>query len=127
MNSPALHHVAIGTAAPESLADFYRAVFGLPEVARHHFTDGRLRSIWLRAGPTTLMFEWVDDDVPEGVMRAGPFLLAFQTTPRERPAIEARAEAHGARVESRTPYTSYWRDPAGNRVAVSHFPHAEPT
>jgi glyoxylase I family protein len=33
---------------------------------------------------------------------------------------EARLESHGASIESRTQYTSYARDPEGNRVAISH-------
>ena len=38
-----------------------------------------------------------------------------------RAAFEARAAVLGAAVESRSAYTSYLRDPDGNRIAVSEF------
>ena len=53
---------------------------------------------------------------------AGLFLLALRATPSERRALEARLSAAGIAVESRTDFTSYFRDPEGNRFAISHYP-----
>jgi hypothetical protein len=52
----------------------------------------------------------------------GFFLLSFRVEPASKVALEARLAAAGARIESRTDYTSYARDPEGNRVAISHYP-----
>jgi hypothetical protein len=49
------------------------------------------------------------------------FLLAFRADPRERVAFEERARALGAAIETRSAFTSYLRDPDGNRIAVSEF------
>jgi glyoxylase I family protein len=45
----------------------------------------------------------------------------------ERPELEARVEALGASVESRSEHSSYLRDPEGNRVALSHYPLPTPS
>jgi glyoxylase I family protein len=108
----------------ERVATFYRDVLGLTEDRRHQDAAGRLRSIWLRAESTLLMIEVTTASSPavEGI-GAGPFLLAFSVAPAERDDFEKRLERAGASIESRTAYTSYARDPEGNRIAISHHPH----
>jgi catechol-2,3-dioxygenase len=107
----------------ENVARFYRQAFGLPERERFINADGTLRSIWLAAGATLLMVE-LTSDAPRHVegVGSGPFLLAFQTPPGERAELEARLQSLGAKVDSRTDFSSYTRDPEGNRVAISHHP-----
>lgn len=118
-----LHHLALGALHVDALAAFYREQFGLAEVMRHHYESGELRSIWLDLGGSLLMIEPCDEAAPP-LKRAstGVFLLAFAVAPEERVAWEARLEAAGYPVESRTRYSSYCRDPEGNRIAVSHYP-----
>jgi glyoxylase I family protein len=120
-----LHHVAVGTRDVERLAAFYREVFGLTERGRFTDTLGRLRSIWLDLCGPILMIERTDEP-PRRVqtLGAGPFLLAFTIAPSERVAFEAALGRAGAAIEQRTEFSSYARDPDGNRVAVSHYPHA---
>ncbi len=128
-----LHHLALGARDVAALAAFYRDWFALPEVARHHDApaadatggSGALRSIWLDLGGAILMIERTTEPARrvEGV-GAGPFLLAFAIAPDERAAFEARLAAGGVAVEARTGHTSYFRDPEGNRCAVSHHPIA---
>ncbi len=120
--SLALHHVALGAADVERVAGFYRDVFGLPERARQLDEAGGLRSVWLVLGEALLMIER-SAAAPrriDGVGR-GPFLLAFRVTGEARPALEARLAAAGAPIETRTEWTSYARDPEGNRIAVSAY------
>jgi len=114
----ALHHLALGARDVERVAAFYRATLGLGEVARHLDAGGALRSIWLRAGEVVLMIERTSDELRhvDGV-GAGPFLLAFDVSLDERAELESRVV-----VESRSEHTSYFRDPEGNRVALSHYP-----
>lgn len=118
-----LHHIALGARDVEEVARFYREVFGLEEMDRHFDERGQLRSIWLDLEGTILMVERTEAhrEAVEGV-GAGPFLLAMSVAPEERAEMEQRLEQWGAQVEERTGYTSYARDPEGNRVAISHYP-----
>lgn len=118
-----LHHVALGARDVERVARFYRDVLGLAELGRHDDAGGALRSVWLDLGGPILMVEQSDEPPRrvEGV-GAGPFLLALSVGVDARRALEEALERAGARVESRTAYTSYARDPEGNRVAISHYP-----
>ena len=117
-----LHHVALGAADVDRVAIFYRDVLGLPELRRQHDADG-LRSVWLDLGDATLMVERSRESArPVDAIGRGPFLIALRMAAADRTGLEARLEAAGAAIESRTEFTSYARDPEGNRVAVSCFP-----
>lgn len=118
-----LHHVALGTPDVERLATFYREVFSLTERARHFDAERRLRSIWLDLEPSLLMIERTDEPLRRVAhIGAGPFLLAFTIDPAERRAVERALERAGVVIESRTEFSSYARDPDGNRIAISHYP-----
>jgi glyoxylase I family protein len=116
--------VALGTRDVEGLADFYVRLLPAAERCRQLDTAGALRSIWLDLAGTLLMIERAEAAAArprvEGV-GLGAFLLAFRADAAERRAFEARAAALGAAIESRTDYTSYLRDPDGNRIAVSEY------
>lgn len=118
-----VHHLAIGTPDVLRLAEFYRDVFGLGEAARHHDESGSLRSIWLDLGGSLLMIERsaAARERVDGV-GAGLFLLALRVDVEERRRLEQVLAARGHAVESRSAYSSYTRDPDGNRVAFSHHP-----
>jgi glyoxylase I family protein len=124
---PRLHHLALGARDVARVAAFYRDVLGLAETARHHHDDGTLRSIWLDLGGATLMVEATSEPARrvEGV-GAGPFLLAIRVEASGRRDLEGALEAAGAAIEARTEYTSYARDPEGNRVAISAHPGVTP-
>lgn len=119
----ALHHIALGTNNVDRLARFYSEVLALPEVTRHLHADGTLRSVWLDLGGPVLMVEptlesprWVSG------VAAGPFLLAFSVASDARPGFEQRLSEAGCEIELRTEWTSYARDPDGNRIALSCYP-----
>ncbi len=103
------------------IAAFYRDALGLSEVKRHHDESGALRSVWLDLGSALLMVERTNEPQRrvDGV-GAGAFLIAIRVPSEAREQWEARLAAHGSGIESRTPYTSYARDPEGNRIAISH-------
>jgi glyoxylase I family protein len=118
-----LHHIAMGARDVEQVASFYRQFFGLEERQRHRQKDGSLRSIWLDLGESVLMIEHTERvrDRCDGV-DAGAFLLAF-TVPEDRiDLLKSRLVAAGYPVEDITEFTTYFRDPEGNRVAISQFP-----
>jgi catechol 2,3-dioxygenase-like lactoylglutathione lyase family enzyme len=115
--------VAIGSRDVLRVSAFYRDVFGLPEVARQHLEDGTVRSIWLSFDGGVLMFEQSSEPERRVVgVGSGPFLLAFSVSAIERESLEQRIEASGQEIEERTEFSSYARDPDGNRVAISHYP-----
>jgi glyoxylase I family protein len=118
-----LHHLAVGSADVEGLARFYRELFGLVETARHHDAAGALRSIWLDLEGALLMIEHTLSPARrvEGV-GSGPFLLAFRVSRAERERLEQALETRGHTIEARTAFSSYSRDPDGNRFAFSHHP-----
>ena len=123
-SAPSLHHVALGTRDVEALAGFYARLLQTRECKRHADVVG-VRSIWLDLSGTLLMIERAEAAQPprarvEGV-GLGAFLLAFRADARGRQAFEERARELGAAVESRSPFTSYLRDPDGNRIAVSEY------
>jgi catechol 2,3-dioxygenase-like lactoylglutathione lyase family enzyme len=118
-----LHHAALGARDVERVAAFYRDLLGLPELARHLGHDGSLRSVWLDLGGPVLMIERTEEPLrPVIGVGAGPFLLALALTPAECESCEGALASAGIPVESRTEHTRYFRDPEGNRVAVSFYP-----
>jgi glyoxylase I family protein len=118
-----LHHLAVGSADVEGLARFYRELFGLVETARHHDAAGALRSIWLDLEGALLMIELTASPARrvEGV-GSGPFLIAFRVSHAERQRLEQALQARGHTIEARSAFSSYSRDPDGNRIAISHHP-----
>jgi glyoxylase I family protein len=119
----ALHHLALGTAQVEALASFYREVFNLVEISRQLDAEGGLRSIWLDLGGALLMIERSGDPQRrvDGV-GSGLFLMAFRVAREERARLERELASRGSPVEARSAFTSYARDPDGNRIAISHHP-----
>jgi catechol 2,3-dioxygenase-like lactoylglutathione lyase family enzyme len=118
--SPTLHHLALGADDVESLAAFYRDTLGLPEVARHDYPDGGLRSIWLSlsAGSVLMVEPYEQDRQSVAHHSRGLFLLGLQMPAARRTDIESELGA----AENRTEFTSYFRDPEGNRFALSDYP-----
>ena len=116
-----LHHLALGAKDVEKVAEFYRVFFKLPETRRHTDEHG-LRSIWLKLESGVVMVERIDEPRQSNArMRPGLFLIAFQCTKEERDALERVLTANGHPIEERTDFTSYVRDPEGNRVALSNY------
>jgi catechol 2,3-dioxygenase-like lactoylglutathione lyase family enzyme len=118
-----LHHIALGARNLELVAAFYRDLLGLREIGRHRESGGQVRSIWLDLGGPILMIE-LTGEPPRRVLGvgAGPFLLAFAKRPLDRDALGISLTEAGFPVESRTEHTMYFRDPEGNRVAISSYP-----
>ena len=121
-----LHHLALGAQDVAALAEFYRDVLGMAEVTRHDEPeDGSLRSVWLDlGGGAVLMIEKAHHpqrDPVEG-HDSGLFLLALTM---DVATMEQRCEdlqARGFEQERATDYSRYFRDPEGNRFALSVYP-----
>lgn len=120
-----LHHVALGANNVEAVAEFYRQFFALKELVRHADGAGELRSIWLELAPGAVLMIERTAAPPRRIdgIGAGPFLLAFGVADQAERATRAAAlHAAGYEIEAETGFTSYTRDPEGNRVALSCYP-----
>jgi len=118
-----IHHIAIGALDVERVARFYREALGLTERASHVDAGGALRSIWLDADDAIVMIERAAEARArvDGVA-AGLFIVVFAVGARERATLEGRLAGMGVEIEERTRFTSYARDPEGNRFGFSSWP-----
>lgn len=116
-----LHHLALGATNVDLIADFYSHAFSLQERSRQDDEIG-LRSVWLELDPGILMIERVDV-AKAGTLGPNPspglFLIAFKVSQTQRKLIEEQVLSLGATIDSRTKYSTYFRDPENNRVAIS--------
>lgn len=121
-----LHHLALGARDVGSLAGFYREVLGLRELERHDEpADGSLRSVWLDLGcGAVLMIEKTDHPARASVPahESGLFLLALTTQADAMLLCREKLAEKGIREERATEFTHYFRDPEGNRFALSCYP-----
>jgi catechol 2,3-dioxygenase-like lactoylglutathione lyase family enzyme len=112
-----IHHVALRVADPVRSLAFYSAVLGLPEMRRFE-EDGRLRSIWLRAGTSVIMLE--REVKGPGPAAGSGHVLAFAVD--DLAAWETRLSQAGVAVVDRTAATLFASDPDGHRVGLSVYP-----
>jgi catechol 2,3-dioxygenase-like lactoylglutathione lyase family enzyme len=128
---PAFHHVAIRCADLEACERFYREVLGLEVVRRWPRPEGGDRSVWVGVGDGFIALERADGgplDTPWRSAEAGIHLVALRIAPGDRVTWERRLATLGVEIAHRTRWTIYVRDPEGNRVGLSHWPHdPEPT
>jgi glyoxylase I family protein len=118
-----LHHIALGSPDVERLAAFYRDDLGLFEVSRHYSALGVVRSIWLELEGTILMIEAIPENASEASFcQSDRFFWAFRVAVDERDRLERHLVGAGHPVSHRTAYSSYFRDPDGNRFGISHYP-----
>jgi catechol 2,3-dioxygenase-like lactoylglutathione lyase family enzyme len=116
----AIHHVALRVADPEASLAFYAGVLGLRET-RRSAEDGRVRSIWVRAGDAVVMLE--RDLKAAGPASGSGHVLVLEAEDLE--AWTARLARAGHPVAARTESTVYVLDPDGHRVGLTVFPRAE--
>lgn len=125
MRVTGFHHLAIQVRDVEATARFYREALGLPELARHAQEDGSLRSIWLGLGDGFFALERAGgtrEREPFRTDRPGLHLVALRIPAAERSGAMAELARRGVAIEHETKWTFYFRDPEGNRVALSHHP-----
>ena len=115
-----IHHVAIRVADPVASLAFYSGVLGLPEVRRIQ-EEGRVRSIWVRAGDAVLMLE-------REIKGSGPGAGSGHVLVLEVDDLDdwvGRLELTGRRPIERTASTLYIADPDGHRVGLSVYPRKQ--
>lgn len=123
-----IHHIAILVDDLAAAEAFYAGILGFRVERRWPDEQGGTRSVWLAIGhDALLMLERADPEAPRAGEAAGGWhLLAFTIDAKNRTRVEAELSRKRVPIESRTDYTLYVRDPEGNRVAFSHWPHPVP-
>jgi len=120
-----LHHVALRCADLEKNLDFYRDVLGLEVIRRWPGEGGSERSVWLSTGQGFLALERASGSEEAGAFEEAPAgwqVVALGIAPSDRKGWEERLAAAGVAVARRSPFSIFFRDPEGNRVALSHWP-----
>jgi len=126
--APALHHAAVRCRDLARAEHFYAGVLGLPVLRRWPRAaadGGGDRSVWLAlGGGGFLALERADGGAAEPFDSAPPgwHVVALSMERADRHSWEARLAAAGVAVERRTPFSIFFRDPEGNRLALSHWP-----
>jgi catechol 2,3-dioxygenase-like lactoylglutathione lyase family enzyme len=112
-----IHHLALRTPDPSTLAAFYVEKLGVPLLRTQEDHLG-VRSCWLGLDDALLMIERGAPPSPEQPAASwdGVFLAV------EPGAGAMWAARLGSAVFERTAYTLYARDPDGNRFGVSSYP-----
>lgn len=122
-----VHHLAVVVCDLARAEAFYAGVLGLPVVRRWTDDAGAPRSVWLDLGGGAFLA--VERAGAAGPTRAdeapGWHCVALGIAPSEREAWRRRLAAGGVVVERESAYTMYARDPDGNLVALSHYPHPQ--
>lgn len=114
-----LHHLALLTPDPASLAAWYASTFGLAELRRHTDEEG-VRSVWLDVDGVILMVERGAGIATEPVLGWHGVYLAAEGGAREE--WLGRLRQAGVEPHHATSYTLYVRDPEGNVVGISAYP-----
>ncbi|MEQ9363399.1 MAG: VOC family protein [Leptospirales bacterium] len=140
----AVHHLAIAARNPARLAKFYEDVLRLRRLNRLDTgsasiwfslaDDGRVRGQHHRgdyeSDAMVLMLEQARDESRNDDAAASPFaqkspgfhLIAFTIRSDRRGAWLDHLERAGIAIEGESEYSIYFRDPEGNRLALSHYP-----
>ncbi|KYF78565.1 lactoylglutathione lyase [Sorangium cellulosum] len=125
--SLSVHHLAVVVRDLERAEGFYAGVLGLPVVRRWTDEAGAPRSVWLELGGGAFLA--VERAAAAGPTRAdeapGWHCVALGIGPSERAAWRRRLVEAGVAIERESAYSMYARDPEGNLVALSHYPHAQ--
>ncbi|WP_437736271.1 VOC family protein [Sorangium sp. So ce1335] len=125
--SLSVHHLAVVVRDLDLAEAFYAGVLGLPVMRRWTDETGAPRSVWLElGGGAFLAVERAGADGPTRADGApGWHCVALGIAPSERDAWRRRLAASGVAIERESAYSMYARDPEGNLVALSHYPHPQ--
>ena len=110
-----LHHLAFRTPSLASLTDFYQRALGFEKVGGKSGYSN-----WLRMGSSVLMLEERPVDEP-GITPGCMEFVGFGVSETQRTVIRAKLQGMGVIIEAESDSTTYFRDPDGRRIGVSHF------
>lgn len=114
-----INHIALKVLDVESISKFYGEILGLPILRRNEDHKG-LYSIWHDLDGAILMIERLSlGSSNSGNM--GWHILALQIEQSSRDGWRKRLAEARVQIEEESDFTLYFKDPEGNRIALSHF------
>ncbi|MBI4212599.1 MAG: VOC family protein [Deltaproteobacteria bacterium] len=114
-----LHHIALSVTSLSAAETFYSLVLEF-EVCERQLDDAKnLRAIWYRCGETLLMLE---KRGMSAIPQSGLEVVAFGIKRADRDSWKERLLQAGIPISRESPYSLYFEDPDGNRLAFSHYP-----
>jgi glyoxylase I family protein len=119
------HHISLKVTDLADCESFYADVLGLSIVERHKDKNGNERSVWLKCGELILMLEKFEGAPPakdHNYNHPGWHLLALAIDMETREDWKKRLRDAKIVIEEESPHSIYFRDPEGNRLALSHYP-----
>lgn len=114
-----LHHLALQVTDIEACEKFYRDVLQLSFLEYKYDAAGKIRSAWFDLEGSILMLEKVEVKSDDTTLNA----LAFSITPTERETWKKKLTSAKIELDHESKYSLYFRDPAENQLALSHYPH----
>lgn len=124
----AFHHLALQVVDLPGMERFYCSLLQLPVVQRHPDGAGGERSVWLGLDGGFLALERApagSSPLPRGAFgdgRVGYYVFALRIARAERASWAQRLADAGVAIERTTAFSLFFRDPEGNRLALSHHP-----
>lgn len=115
-----VHHIALKVRDLGLCEKFYAQVLGLPVMDRLADESGAPRSVWLKCGDAILMLERADAETK--IKNAGWHLMALKMPIDKRDGWKKKLTEHEVAIEDESPYSIFFKDPEGNKLALSHHP-----
>lgn len=116
-----LHHLALKVTDLNVCREFYSYLLGLTEKTTQQTSTGDLRSVWYDLGDG-ILFMLEQGEGEKGDSDLGWHLISLLITRDERLVWRRRLIDSGISIEAESPYSLFFRDPEGNRVALTHYP-----
>jgi len=121
----AIHHLAVVVHDLERAERFYSGLLGLPVLKRWSDDHGQPRSIWLELeNGTFLAVERASTHGARADGDPGWHCVALGISRSDREMWRTKLEAAGHPVIRSSDFTLYVRDPEGQLVGLSHYPHS---
>ncbi|PIR26041.1 MAG: glyoxalase [Deltaproteobacteria bacterium CG11_big_fil_rev_8_21_14_0_20_42_23] len=117
-----LHHIALKTKQLEHLLPFYRDFLSLEHLQDHRTENGTLRSAWFSLGENAILMLEQSEEMKKSENTSGWHLLSLAISKTERKVWKTKLQEQKILLEHETEYSLYFRDPEGNRLALSHYP-----
>lgn len=115
----AIHHIALPTHNIDLAENFYSHVLELDLLDYQYDVQKNKRSIWYQCeGDVILMIELANQPISKNENQVSSFGIKKEN----REDWIKKLSQNKIPILKETPYSIYFEDPSGNRLALSHYP-----